>query len=97
MGQKGFGYEIRLLLTTIIMREREINITEMPTRKQISFYSRFEQGESYTSYMWTMPDSGLRGGIASRPQASLGMAPKHLSAHRHLWRKKHALFNIPHS
>lgn len=74
-----------------------MNITEMLTRKQISFYSRFEQGKSYTSSVWTMLDSGLRGGIVSWPQASLGLAPKHLSVHRHLWRKKHALFNILHS
>lgn len=74
-----------------------MSITEILTRKQISFYSNFEQGKSYTSCMWTMLDSVLRGGIASWPQAFLGLAPKHLSVHRHLWRKQHALFNILHS
>lgn len=29
--------------------------------------------------MWTMLDSGLKDGIASWPQASLGLAPKHVS------------------
>lgn len=47
--------------------------------------------------MWTMLDSGLRGGIASWPQASLRLAPKHLSVHRHLWKKQHALVNILHT
>lgn len=75
MGQKDFGYEIRLLLSTIIMRE--MNITN--THKKISFNSRFEQGKSYTGYTWTTLDSGLKDGIASWPQASLGLAAKHVS------------------
>jgi len=64
MGQKGFGYEIRLLLTTIIIRERD-EYYRNAHRKHISFYSRFEQPKSYTSCMWTTLDSGLRSGIAS--------------------------------
>lgn len=54
-------------------------MTETHKRKQISFNSRFEQGENYTSAMWTMLDSELRDGIAPQPQASLGLAPKHVS------------------
>lgn len=74
-----------------------MSIIEMLTRKQISFYNRFEQDKSYTSYMWTMPDNGLRGGIASQPQASLGLPPKLFSIHRQLRRRQHASSDILHS
>lgn len=56
-----------------------MNVTETLTRNQISYNSRFEHSKSYISYMWTMLDSGLKDGIASWPQACLGLAPKHIS------------------
>lgn len=56
-----------------------MNITETLTRKQISFNRRFEHGKSYISYVWTMLDSRLKDGIASWPQASLGLDPKCVS------------------
>lgn len=62
-----------------LLREKYMNITETLTRKQISFNSRFEQGKSYTSCMWTTLDSGLKDGIASGPQTLLGLAAKHVS------------------